>query len=43
MSMHFRDIAVQAASDGAIGPDEILALRRAGWVDGKMDPEEGYH
>ena len=40
MSMHFRAIAVQAASDGAIGPDEILALRRADWVDGKMDPEE---
>ena len=40
MSMHFRDIAVQAASDGAIGPGEILALRRAGWVDGRMDPEE---
>jgi hypothetical protein len=40
MSMHFRDIAVQAASDGAIGPEEILALRRAGWVDGRMDPEE---
>ena len=40
MSMHFRDIALQAASDGAISPDEILALRRAGWVDGKMDPEE---
>lgn len=40
MSMHFRDIAVQAASDGAISAEEILALRGAGWGDGKMDPEE---
>lgn len=40
MSMHFRDIAVQAASDGAIAPEEILVLRRAGWIDGRMDPEE---
>lgn len=40
MSMHFRDIALQAASDGTISPEEILTLRRAGWVDGKMDPEE---
>lgn len=40
MSMHFRDIALQAAADGTIGAEEILALRRAGWADGKMDPEE---
>ena len=40
MSMHFRDIAVQAAADGMIGAEEILALRQAGWADGKMDPEE---
>jgi len=40
MSMHFRDIAVQAATDGAISAEEILALRGAGWGDGKMDPEE---
>jgi hypothetical protein len=40
MSMHFRDLADQAAQDGAIAPDEILALRRDGWSDGKMDPDE---
>ncbi len=40
MSMHFRDIAVQAAADGAISSDEILALRRAGWADGRILPEE---
>lgn len=40
MSMHFRDIAAQAISDGAIGAEEILALRQAGWADGTMDPEE---
>lgn len=40
MTMHFRDLALQAASDGVIGAEEILELRRAGWADGKMDPEE---
>lgn len=40
MSMHFRDLALQAAADGVIGAQEILELRRAGWADGKMDPEE---
>jgi hypothetical protein len=40
MSMHFRDIAAQAAADGVIGADEILSLRAAGWADGKMEPEE---
>ncbi len=40
MSMHFGDIAARAAADGAIGADEILTLRQAGWADGKMDPEE---
>jgi hypothetical protein len=40
MSMHFRDIAEQAAADGAISADEILALRRAGWSDGTIHPEE---
>ena len=38
--MHFRDIAATAMADGAIGADEILALRQAGWADGTMDPEE---
>lgn len=40
MSMHFRDIADRAASDGAISAEEILELRRAGWSDGKIVPEE---
>lgn len=40
MSMQFRDIAAQAASAGVIGADDILALRQAGWADGRIDPEE---
>jgi len=40
MSMQFRDIAVQAAADGAITADEILSLRRAGWGDGRITAEE---
>lgn len=40
MTMQFRDLAAQAAADGAIDVEEILALRHAGWADGRMDPEE---
>lgn len=40
MSMHFRDLAQQAAADGVITPEEILSLRRAGWGDGRILPEE---
>jgi hypothetical protein len=40
MTMHFRDLADQAAAAGRIGAEEILELRRAGWADGKMDPDE---
>jgi hypothetical protein len=40
MTMHFSDIARQAAADGIITPDEILALRREGWGDGSITPEE---
>jgi len=40
MSMHFRDIAAQAAADGVVSAEEILALRQAGWADGRMEPEE---
>ena len=40
MTMHFAQIARQAADDGAITAEEILALRRAGWADGTMTPEE---
>lgn len=40
MTMHFRDLADQAAAAGRIGAEEILELRRAGWADGRMDPDE---
>ncbi|MFM5907070.1 MAG: hypothetical protein ACKOPO_05735 [Novosphingobium sp.] len=40
MTMHFRALADQAAADGAISPEEILELRRAGWGDGAISPEE---
>ncbi|MCX7865263.1 MAG: hypothetical protein N2423_09575 [Novosphingobium sp.] len=40
MSMQFRQIAQQAAADGAITGEEILALRRAGWGDGAIRPDE---
>lgn len=38
--MQFRDLAALAAADGAIDAGELLALRQAGWADGKLDPEE---
>jgi len=40
MTMHFADLARQAAADGAITAEEILSLRRAGWADGVMQPDE---
>ena len=40
MTMHFRELAQQAAADGVITPEEILSLRRAGWGDGQIMPEE---
>ena len=40
MTMQFADIARQAAADGAVSADEILALRRAGWADGTMNQME---
>ena len=40
MSMHFRDLADRAAADGAITPEEILALRREGWGDGQINPDK---
>lgn len=40
MTMHFRALADRVAADGRIDADEILALRRAGWADGHMVPEE---
>lgn len=40
MTVHFPEIARQAAADGVIAPDEILALRRQGWGDGQVTHEE---
>ena len=40
MSMHFRDLAEKAARDGAITAEEILILRRAGWANGTITPDE---
>jgi hypothetical protein len=40
MTVHFSDIARQAAADGVIMPEEILALRREGWGDGQVTHEE---
>jgi len=40
MSMHFRDLASMVAADSAITADEVLSLRREGWGDGKIVPEE---
>jgi hypothetical protein len=40
MTMHFAQIARQAAADRAITAEEILALRRAGWADGALAPDE---
>lgn len=38
--MHFADIARQAAQDGGISREEILAMRHAGWADGRMTRAE---
>jgi hypothetical protein len=40
MSVHFADLTRQAALDGAIADDEVLALRRAGWAAGAIGREE---
>lgn len=40
MSMEFGNLAADAAGDGTISAEEILELRRLGWADGKMEPEE---
>src|SRR6476646_8149932 len=40
MTMHFPDLAHQAVADGAIDPAELLALRREGWADGRIGPDE---
>lgn len=40
MTMHFADIARHAVEDGVITSEEILALRRAGWGNGSISPDE---
>jgi len=40
MSFEFAEIARHAAADRAISAEEVLALRGAGWADGKMTREE---
>ncbi len=40
MTMHFRELANQAVAGGKISADEIIALRREAWPDGKIDADE---
>lgn len=40
MSIEFSNLAGEAAADGVISAEEILALRKSGWGDGELDPEE---
>jgi hypothetical protein len=40
MTINFPELARQAAADGAITPEEVLALRRAAWPDGRIDQTE---
>lgn len=40
MTYQFRALAEQAQADGRITAEEILALRRAGWADGRIEPAE---
>lgn len=40
MTMNFPELARQAAADGMITADEVLALRRAAWPDGVIDAAE---
>lgn len=40
MSMEFGNLAASVAGDGTISAEDILELRRQGWADGKMEPEE---
>ena len=40
MSFHFAEIARHAASDRIVTDEEILALRREGWADGRMNRAE---
>lgn len=40
MSMEFGALIADSVSDGRISADEILELRRLGWADGKIGPDE---
>jgi hypothetical protein len=40
MTINFPELARQAAADGAITAEEVLALRRAAWPDGRIDKTE---
>lgn len=40
MSFEFGNLTTQIANDGHISAGEILALRRLGWADGRMTPDE---
>ncbi|MBV7265531.1 hypothetical protein [Erythrobacter ani] len=40
MTTHFTELAQRAATDGAISPQELLALRQQGWGDGQITREE---
>ncbi|MAF29157.1 MAG: hypothetical protein CL820_10555 [Croceicoccus sp.] len=40
MTISFQDIAAQAARDGIITDAELLDLRRNGWCDGTISPQE---
>ena len=40
MTYQFRTLADQAITDGVITDEEILALRRSGWGDGRIEPGE---
>jgi hypothetical protein len=40
MTMNFPELAQQAAADGHIPADEVLALRRVAWPDGVINADE---
>lgn len=40
MSMHFDALAARAVADGAISAEDILVLRREGWSNGTIEPDE---
>ena len=40
MSMDFGTLAAESVSDGRISAEEIIELRRMGWADGEIGPDE---